>query len=83
LDYKKIGKITHYFDRIQVAVLVATEGEIKVGDMVRFGEDGGAEQKIESLQVDHKPVELIKKGEESGLKVSVKVKPGAVVYKVA
>jgi len=82
LDYIKVGKITHFFDNISVAVLVMTDGSIKVGDMIRIGEVGtGVEQKVESMQVDHKQVDTANKGEEVGLKVSAPVKEGDVVYK--
>lgn len=82
MDYIKVGKITHFFDNISVAVLVMTDGSIKVGDMIRIGEVGtGVEQKVESMQVDHKQVDTANKGEEVGLKVSAPVKEGDVVYK--
>jgi U32 family peptidase len=82
LDYTKIGKITHYFDKIGVAVLEVTEGKVEVGDMIRIGEFGtGVEQEVESMQVDHKPVKMAKKGDEVGLKVISAVKSGEDVYK--
>jgi putative protease len=82
LDYKKIGKITHYFDKIGVAVLLATDGAMKIGDMIRIGEaETGVEQKVESMQVEHKQVETAKKGDEVGLKVASEVKQGQIVYK--
>lgn len=84
MDYIKVGKITHFFDNISVAVLVMTDGSIKVGDMIRVGEVGtGVEQKVESMQVDHKQVETANKGEEVGLKVVAAVKEGDVVYKTS
>ena len=33
---KKVGMITHYFGKINVAVLKVTEGEVKVGDTIRI-----------------------------------------------
>jgi len=84
LDYKKIGKIVHFFDKISVAVLAVTDGTVKVGDMIRIGEFGvGVEQKVDSMQVEHQPVEKAKKGEEVGLKVDSAVKKGDLVYKVS
>jgi putative protease len=83
LDYTKVGKITHYFDKIGVAVLTVTDDPVKVGDMIRIGEFGvGVEQKVESMQVEHKPVEAAKKGDEVGLKVVKAVKQGDEVYKL-
>jgi len=84
LNYTQVGKITHYFDKIQVGVLLITDGEVRAGDTIRIGEEGvGFEQKVESLQIDHKPVDNIKVGEEAGLKLSSAAKQGDLVYKVS
>ena len=83
MDYTKVGKITHYFDKIGVAVLTMNQDSVKVGDMIRIGEFGtGVEQKIESMQVDHKAVEVAKKGDEVGLKVVSAVKQNDEVYRL-
>lgn len=83
MDYTKVGKITHYYDKIGVAVLSVTDEAVKAGEMIRIGEFGvGVEQKVESMQVEHKPVMTAKKGDEVGLKVVQAVKQGDVVYKV-
>ena len=84
MDYIKIGKISHYFDKIQVAVLDVTDDLVKVGDTIRIGEFGtGTEQKVDSMQVEHKQVEVAKIGDEVGLKVVADVKPGTMVYKIS
>jgi U32 family peptidase len=84
LDYLKVGKITHYFDKIGVAVLTVTDDPVKVGDMIRIGEFGvGVDQKVESMEVDHKSVKEAKKGDEVGLKVIEEVKKGDEVYKIS
>lgn len=84
MDYIKVGKITHYFDKIGVAVMQMTDGGVKSGDMIRIGEFGtGVEQKVESMQVDHQQVNTANKGDEVGLKVDSPVKPGTIVYKVS
>lgn len=84
MNYAQVGKITHYFDKIQVGVLAITEGEVKVGDTIRIGEEGiGFEQAVESMQVDHNQVESISAGQEAGLKLTQATTPGTVVYKVS
>ena len=84
MDYIKIGKITHYFDKIQVAVLEVTDGEVKTGDKIRIGEFGvGVEQKVDSLEVDHGKIDVAKAGDEVGLKELTPVKQGDLVYKVS
>lgn len=83
-DYIKIGKITHYFDKIGVAVLEVSEGKIKVGDRVRIGEfENGIEQNVDSMQVEHQQVGEAKAGDEVGLKVITAVKSGEIVYKIS
>ncbi len=80
----KVGKITHYFDKIGVAVLEVEEETISVGDTIKItghGED--FEQKIESMQVEHENVQTAKKGTSIGLKIEQPVKKGDEVYKVA
>lgn len=80
---KLIGKVTHYFSKISVAVidLSAPLGE---GDEIRIvgGQTTDFNQKVDSMQVDHKEVKSAKKGDSVGLKVSEKVREGYSVYKV-
>ena len=84
MDYQKVGKIIHYFDKIQVGVLEVSEGVVKVGDRIRVGEeDDGFEQVVESMQVDHQPVEVLKAGQEAGLKLAAASHEGALVYKIS
>lgn len=78
-----IGKVTHYYDKINVAIIDLTSGTLKMGDQIKF-KRGGDEftQTISSLQVEHKAVEEAKAGKEFGLKVDQAVEKGAEVYKI-
>ncbi|MFA6250925.1 MAG: hypothetical protein WC686_05540 [Candidatus Shapirobacteria bacterium] len=79
----KIGKIVHYFDKIQVAVLSLTDGSVKVGDTILVGEEGiGVTQTVDSMQVNHAQVPSAAQGDEVGLKVTQAVNEGDIVYKV-
>ena len=78
---KLIGKIDHYFDKIKVAAM-KTKDALKVGDIVHI--EGGTlsfDQKIGSLQIEHKAVKKAKKGDEIGFKVEQKVREGYRVFK--
>lgn len=77
-----IGKVIHYYDQLGVAIIDLTQGELRVGDEVKFkkGEEGFT-QKIESLQVDHQTVDSVKTGDSFGLKVDQEVTEGTQVYK--
>jgi len=76
-----IGKVVHYYDKLSVAIIDLEKGGLKVGDEVKFkrGDEEFA-QKIESLQVDHKDVTEVKKGDSFGIKVDKPTKPGTQVY---
>ena len=79
---KQIGEITHYFDHISVAVVKLSD-EVKEGETVLVeGHTTSFEQKLDSMQVDHKPVKEAKKGESIGLKVADKVSAGDKVFRV-
>ncbi|MGB8951348.1 MAG: hypothetical protein WCC06_01590 [Candidatus Aminicenantales bacterium] len=79
----EIGKMAHYFSKIGVGVLELTVGELKVGDTIRIkGHTTDFYQKVESMQVEHKPVESAKKGDSVGLRVEGHVRDGDRVFKV-
>ncbi|HNQ79660.1 MAG: hypothetical protein PHF93_03065 [Acidobacteriota bacterium] len=77
-----IGKVTHYFDRIGVAVLQLT-GTVRVGDTLHFqGHSTDFSQAITSLQIEHKNVSEGNPGQDVALKVDRKVHPHDHVLKV-
>ncbi len=78
-----IGKVTHYFSNIGVAV-IDLSSPLKEGEEIRIigGENTDFNQTVDSMQVDHKEVKSAKKGDSVGLKVKEKVHEGYKVYKV-
>jgi len=79
---KLIGKVTHYFGNIGVAVLELTD-TLKAGDTIRIvGGETDFTQTVESMEIEHKKVETAKAGDSVGLKVSQKVREGYKVYKL-
>ena len=80
---KPIGKVTHYFDQAQVAVIaLAKSASLKVGDSIRFEHgDTNFTQEVGSLQVEHKDVKSVKAGEDFGLKVDQPIHENAQVFK--
>ncbi len=77
------GKVNHYFEKIGVAV-VDVLSPLKIGDEVRFvgGQSTDFNQKIESMQADHKEVSKAKKGDCVGMKVLQKVREGYKLFKI-
>lgn len=80
---EEIGKITHHFSKINVGVLEIKKGELRVGDTIHIkGHTTDFYQKVDSMQVEHQPVESAKSGESIGLKIESPVREHDLVFKV-
>ena len=76
MEEKLIGKITHYFDKISVAI-IELSGVLKVGDRVHIkGHSTDFEQDISSIQIEHEDMKKAKKGDAIGVKIDEKVREG-------
>jgi len=77
-----VGKINHYFPKIQVATIKLVS-ELKVGDeIVVIGKTTGLEKaKVERLEIKNKSIKKAIKGQEVGLKLP-KVRKQDQVYKI-
>ena len=77
---KEIGKVNHWYDKAQVAV-VKLSGSLKVGDKIKVKKgDSEFEETVSSMQVNHVAVNSGKKGNEVAIHLSQKTKEGAVIY---
>lgn len=80
---QEIGKVTHYFDNISVAVLALSKS-LKVGDSVHFlGHSTDFTQEVASIQIEHKPVKSAKAKDDVAIKVEQRVHPNDKVFKVS
>lgn len=81
---KQIGRVTHYYDKISVAV-INLSSKLKVGETVKFSHHDEDEftQTVSSMQKDHQVIEKAGKGEEIAVKTDKKVKSGDKVYLVS
>jgi translation initiation factor IF-2 len=78
----EIGKVTHYFDKIGVAVLALT-GNLKTGDTVKFlGHETDFQQAVASMQIEHKAVAEAKAGQEVAMKTEKPVHANSKVFRV-
>ena len=79
----KVGKVTHYYDKIGVAIVELTSS-LGVGDKVKFvrGGEDLFEQEVTSIQIEHEKVKKAKKGDVVGLKTDKEVKESSEVFKV-
>lgn len=79
---KQVGTVTHYFDHISVAVLNLTAA-LKNGDRIHIlGHSTDFEQVVDSMQIEHQPVEKAKPGEDIAIKVAQRVHPNDKVFKL-
>lgn len=82
MQEQEIGKITHFYAKINVAVIELT-GALKVGDKIHVkGATSDFTQKISSMQIEHAQVQEAKAGDGIGLKVSEPARQGDKVYRV-
>ncbi|MCK5300666.1 MAG: hypothetical protein KAJ21_02100 [Thermoplasmatales archaeon] len=81
---EKIGIVEHFFTNVNVAAIRITSGELKLGDTIHFvGSTTDFKQKIGSMQIDRKPVEMVKSGDDVGIKVKDRVREQDIVYKIS
>jgi len=79
----RIGRVTHYFNRLGVAVLDLGE-PLKVGDAIRIeGHTTDFSQPVWSLEIDHRKIETVGPGADVALKVIEPVREGDLVYRLA
>ncbi len=82
MQEKEIGKITHYYGHLSVAIIELTD-LLKVGETVHIkGHSEDFTQTVDSMQIEHQSVSEAKAGDSIGIKVNQKVHPQDKVYKV-
>lgn len=79
---KLIGKVTHFYPKIGVAVVEILD-KIKVGDEILIkGNTTNFRQIVESIQIEHEKIDRAEKGDSVGLKVVNRVREGDEVFKI-
>ena len=78
----EIGKVTHFYNHLGVAVLELVEG-LKLGDKIHiYGHATDFKQRVTSMEVDHHTVLWVKPGENLAIRVLQPVHVHDVVYRV-
>jgi hypothetical protein len=78
----RIGRVTHFYNQISVAVL-ELEDELKIGDTVVFlGHTTDFTQEVTSMEIEHHKILSGGPGLEVALKVDEPVRKGDEVLKV-
>ena len=78
---QEVGRITHYYPKILVAV-VELKLPLAVGDKIQIvGTNTRLEQVVESMQIEHKAITSASSGQSIGLKVADRGRESDAVYK--
>jgi hypothetical protein len=79
---KPIGKVTHYYAHIKVAI-VKFNTKVKAGTELYFkGATTDFKEASKSMQFDHEPVAFAEPKKQIGIKLKKRVREGDEVYKV-
>jgi putative protease len=78
----EIGRVTHYYNHLNVAVLRLTDG-LKLGDMIHIlGHVTDLNERIASMQVNHHAVVWVKPGEDVAVTVNEPVREHDHVFRI-
>mgnify|MGYP001820667131 FL=1 len=79
----RIGTVTHYWGKLHVAGVTLTDGELHEGDTIHIkGYTSDFEQRVRSMEIDHKHVDTARAGDEIGLSVTGHAREHDAVYRV-
>lgn len=78
----KIGKVTHYYNRIGVAVVQLKRG-LAVGERILvLGKTTEFTQVVNSMEIEHRKVQSVPGGTEVAVQVAEPARRGDSVYKI-
>ena len=78
---KPIGRVTHYYAHIKVAI-VKFNTKVKVGSELYFkGATTDFKEAATSMQFDHAPIKVAPPKKQIGIKLKKRVREGDLVYK--
>jgi putative protease len=79
----EVGKVSIFFAKPSVAAVDITSGTIAIGDTIKIvGATTNFEQKIDSMEIDRKPIPSASAGQSVGIKVKERVRPHDKVFKM-
>jgi len=80
---EKIGMIIHFFTNVNVAAVKITAGELKIGDTIHIvGAHTDFKHRIDSMEIDRNPVQMVKAGDDVGIKVNERAREHDIIYKM-
>lgn len=76
-----VGKIIHFYGKIQVGIIRVEKGQLKLGDMLYIqGQQTRFKQKVTSIEYEHQKIKIAPVGYEVGIRVGAPVREGDDVY---
>ena len=83
MSEERVGRVEKYYSSLHVAVVEVTAGPLRIGDMIHVrGSTTDFEQPVESMQIEHSPVERAEPGQRVAIQVLAKARQHDMVYKV-
>ncbi len=83
MDEVVVGRVTHYFPHVEVAVIELADGELRNGDSIRvLGATSNFTQTVDSMEINHSPVAVVAAGEEVAVRVVDRVREGDLVFRI-
>jgi len=80
---ERIGKITHYYNHLHVAIVNITGGELHIGDMIHVeGHTSNFMQKLCSMELEHESTDVAKPGDNVGIVIDEYARENDSVYVV-
>lgn len=79
---ERIGEVTHYYNKINVAVIQLDETLHKEDRLHFLGAHTDFAQAVESIQVEHEAVDQVDAGGEAAVKVEKRVRRGDSVFRL-
>ncbi len=78
-----IGNVTHYFGNARVAAVKINDGLLRVGDTIHVvGHTSDFTQTIDSMQLEHTPVDSAGVGDEIGIRVAEHARTHDEVFRI-
>ena len=83
VEKKLVGKVAHYFTKIEVGVIELTD-TLRVGDRISIeGPTTNFQQTVGSMEIEHNIVKVANAGDAIGLKVAQRVREKDLVYRLS
>lgn len=82
-EEEPLGRVIQFFAKPCVAAIEIMSGTLAVGDTIKIkGATTDFEQKVESMEIDRRPVPNASAGQAVGIKVKDRVRPHDKVFKI-